>query len=160
MEAVIGSESRGRFRGMGRNLAEKTGESTMTRMMSDKTFFAFGALITEKLGIKMPSAKKTMLRARLAKRLRVLGIASYEEYFDYIQSTEGKVREFNNFINTVTTNKTDFFREPKHFDYLVRMVLPDLLEKKRKNGKPLNLWSVACSTGEEPYTLAMILEDY
>jgi chemotaxis protein methyltransferase CheR len=160
MESAIAFKLCSRVRSMGRNMAERMGAIPKSRTMTDKAFFDYSALITEKLGIRMPVAKKIMLQSRLAKRLRALGIGSYEEYFDYIQSTGGKDREFNNFINAVTTNKTDFFREAKHFDYLVRMVLPDLFGKKEKNGKPINVWSVACSTGEEPYTLAMILEDY
>ncbi|MEJ2688370.1 MAG: protein-glutamate O-methyltransferase CheR [Deltaproteobacteria bacterium] len=128
--------------------------------MSDKTFFDYSALIVKNLGIRMTAGKKIMLESRLAKRLRALGIDSFEEYFHYLQSTGGKAREFNNFINLVTTNKTDFFREPMHFNHLVNMVLPDLLGRKEKTGKPIKVWSVACSSGEEPYTLAMVLEDY
>lgn len=141
-------------------MAETAGATPTAGTMSDQTFFDYSALITEKLGIRMPAAKKIMLQSRLAKRLRILGIASYEEYFYYIQSVEGKASEFNNFINAVTTNKTDFFREPKHFDHLVGMVLPDLLGIKEKNSPHIKVWSVACSTGEEPYTLAMVLENY
>jgi len=151
-----GSELHGRVRCRPKFKADKCGLAAM----SDKTFSCYSVFITEQLGIRMPSAKKIMLQSRLAKRLRVLNIPSYEEYFDYILSAEGRAREFNNFINVVTTNKTDFFREPKHFEILVRKVLPDLLAKKDRNSRLIRVWSVACSTGEEPYTLAMVLENY
>lgn len=159
--AFTDSGAHGLLRSLESGTIFDTKEATLSRRtMSDKTFFRYSALITEKLGIRMPAAKKVMLQSRLAKRLRALGIDSYEEYFEFIQSTEGEAREFNNFVNEVTTNKTDFFREPKHFDGLIRMVLPDLLMRKEQNGSPLKAWSVACSTGEEPYTLAMVLENY
>jgi len=156
-EAVVAGSA---LRGRGRRRARSSFGKADVFVMSDKTFASFSAFITDQLGIRMPAAKKIMLQSRLTKRLRILGITSYEEYFDYILSPEGRDREFNNFINVVTTNKTDFFREPKHFEMLVRKVLPDLLVRKEPNGRQVRVWSVACSTGEEPYTLAMVLENY
>lgn len=145
--------------------------------MSDKTFLRFSSFIHNELGIKMPEVKKTMLQARLQKRLRKLGIRSFEEYYDYVFSSEGMASELAHMVDVVTTNKTDFFREPQHFDFLVQTALPDLLKKKQISLKPAHkpdsgenpapdpkkrifIWSAGCSTGEEPYTLAMVLSDF
>jgi len=129
--------------------------------MTDRTFNRFRAFIQEDLGIKMPDAKRTMLQARLQKRMRRLGIKSYDDYRDYVFSIHGKEKEMQHMIDAVTTNKTDFFREPKHFHYMVQVALPELIRSHptgiRKN---TNVWSAGCSTGEEPYTLAMVLSDF
>jgi chemotaxis protein methyltransferase CheR len=100
-----------------------------------------------------------MLEGRIRRRLKILEIPAYEDYCNYLFSHTGKAEELVNLIDVVTTNKTDFFREPRHFDFLVEKALPTLttaLVGKR----PLLLWSAGCSTGEEPYTLAMILSEY
>jgi chemotaxis protein methyltransferase CheR len=105
----------------------------------------------------MPPAKKVMLQSRLQKRLNELKSASFREYIDFIFSNEGR-NELINVLDIVTTNKTDFFREPLHFDYLTEKVLPEF---SSFNGRSvLKVWSAGCSTGEEPYTLAMVLSDF
>lgn len=109
----------------------------------------------------MGANKRVMLQARLMKRLRALSLKSYEEYYAYLFSDEGQQRELSIFVHQVTTNKTDFFREPAHYEHLVRSVLPTLLrENSYTFQRPLRVWSSACSTGEEPYTLAMVLAEY
>jgi chemotaxis protein methyltransferase CheR len=113
-------------------------------------------LIYDHCGIKITDAKRTMLEARLRKRLRSLGFASFTQYCDYLFSHEGMEKEMTPMIDQVTTNKTDFFREPGHFEFLVRKVLPDLTRLK----KTITVWSAGCSTGEEAYTLAMVLADF
>lgn len=129
--------------------------------MSEKTFSRFSSYVQSELGIKMPGAKKTMLQARLSKRLRRLSIGSFDDYYDYLFSPEGVKDELSNFIDVVTTNKTDFFREPKHFDYLVQSALPELIKTTGAGMKrDALLWSAGCSTGEEPYTLAMVLSEF
>ncbi|WP_246556047.1 CheR family methyltransferase [Desulfonema magnum] len=139
--------------------------------MPDKIFFRFSAFIHNELGIKMPEVKKTMLQARLQKRLRKLGITTFEEYYDYVFSPRGIEKELPNMIDVVTTNKTDFFREPQHFDYLTQTVLPWLIRRNRAflktDDDPVSalrktamIWSAGCSSGEEPYTLAMVLSDF
>ena len=131
------------------------------RIMSGETFDRFSSFIEEELGIKMGRNKQVMLQARLMKRLRVLGFESYEEYFDYLFSDEGHRHELPFFVHQVTTNKTDFFREPAHYEHLTSSVLPTLLRENNYSvRRPLRVWSAACSTGEEPYTLAMVLSDY
>jgi len=129
--------------------------------LRDREFQRFSNLIYESVGIKMPPAKKTMLESRLQKRLKALGIASFEEYCNYVFTLEGRSVELIHLIDVVTTNKTDFFREPAHFDFLVKSALPGIL-KSREDGarNPVRIWSAGCSTGEEPYTLAMVLAEF
>lgn len=129
--------------------------------MSIETFHLFSEYIQEELGIKMLENKQVMLQARLMKRLRALAINTYEEYYDYLFSDEGIDKELPYFVHQVTTNKTDFFREPGHFQFMVEQALPVLLNENTYSWqKPLRVWSSACSTGEEPYTLAMVMADY
>lgn len=137
------------------------GRNIMSAVLSMHDFRRLSGFISSECGIKMPDAKKVMLEARLRKRLRWLGLGSFEEYCDYLFSPEGMANELIHMIDVVTTNKTDFFREPRHFDYLVEHVLPDLIGRcgsglKRK----LKVWSAGCSTGEEPYTIAMVLSEF
>lgn len=106
----------------------------------------------------MPEVKATMLEARLQKRLRALGLRNFTEYCDFLFSPEGLEKELVPMLDVVTTNKTDFFREPDHFEHLTQKVLPDWL--KRHDGARLSIWSAGCSTGEEPYTLAMVLAEF
>ena len=129
--------------------------------ISDEDFSKFAALIYEQCGIKMPPQKRSMLEARLRKRLRVLGLDSYEAYREYLFSSDGMVDELVNMIDVVTTNKTDFFREPRHFDYMIQTSLPSLIERAGAGvERPLRIWSAGCSSGEEPYTIAMFLDDF
>lgn len=129
--------------------------------LRDREFLRFSVLIYESVGIKMPPAKRTMLEARLQKRLKILGIPSFEEYSEYVFSQEGRTSELVHLIDVVTTNKTDFFREPGHFDFMVKTALPNILESRGEASRdPVRIWSAGCSTGEEPYTLAMVLSEF
>jgi chemotaxis protein methyltransferase CheR len=132
-----------------------------TMRMSEKEFNLISRFIYSELGIKMPPAKKLMLSVRLSRRLKTLGLPSYMEYYNYLFTTKDRDEEFNLMIDAVTTNKTEFFREPNHFTVLVRDVLPGMLQSKQvRAGKPLEVWCAGCSTGEEAYTLAFVLEDF
>ncbi|ANA40732.1 MULTISPECIES: CheR family methyltransferase [Geobacter] len=132
-----------------------------TTAMTDREFARFSEFIYDTCGIKMPPVKKTMLEARLQKRLRKLGINSFKDYSEYLFSRTGTETELVHLIDVVTTNKTDFFREPAHFDYLVSQALPELMERTGAGlRKPLSIWSAGCSSGEEPYTLAMVLSEF
>lgn len=124
--------------------------------ISRRNFDRLAKFIYQYSGIKMPITKVTMLEGRLRKRLRVCGIGTFDEYCDYLFNHNGLEREAIFLIDAVTTNKTDFFREPKHFEYLMETALPELL--RLANGK-LRVWSAACSIGAEPYTVAMLLEE-
>lgn len=126
--------------------------------MSSKDFRLFSRLIEGICGIKMPDAKKNMLESRLRKRLRSLEMDSFRDYYDFLSSPEGEQIEMIMMIDAVTTNKTDFFREPAHFVFLAEKVLPELLVRMQSNR--VNFWSAGCSSGEEPYTLAMVLSEY
>ena len=118
--------------------------------------------IQETCGIKMPPSKRTMLESRLQRRLRALGMKSFEEYCKYLFSDEGKKSELPHCIDAVTTNKTDFFREPFHFEYLTETALPRLITSRSPvlQRRQYTVWSAGCSTGEEPYTLAMVLHEF
>jgi len=130
--------------------------------MPGREFRLLSELIHARCGIKMPPSKKTMLESRLMKRLRVLGMDSYKRYCDYLLSPEGMENELVHMIDVVTTNKTDFFREPEHFSFLLGRVVPEIYERYRRQGveREIRIWSAGCSTGEEPYSLAMALEEY
>ena len=131
------------------------------KTMSPKEFDRLSEFIIEHCGIKMPPAKKIMLESRLQKRLRSLGMVSFREYCEFLfKSPEGN-GEFVHMIDAVTTNKTDFFREPVHFQFLMETALPEFqAESAVGNRKKFIVWSAGCSSGEEPYTLAMVLNEY
>lgn len=126
--------------------------------MSDKDFRRFSALIQGVCGIRMPDVKKHMLESRLRKRLRSLDMHSFRDYYEFVTSPDGRRAEMVAMIDAVTTNKTDFFREPAHFTYLTEKVLPELIPTTA--GRQVTIWSAGCSSGEEPYTLAMVLSEY
>ncbi len=129
--------------------------------MTEKLFLRFSTYIRNELGIKMPDAKKTMLQARLQKRLRMLGMNNYEDYAEYVFSDQGIKDELPHMIDAVTTNKTDFFREAQHFPYLVETALPEMIRLYGAGARrKARIWSAGCSTGEEPYTLAMVLSEF
>lgn len=126
--------------------------------LSEKDFDAFSKFIYGEFGIKMPPVKRIMLQGRLLKRIRQLNMKSYGEYKDYLFSAEGHQEEIFNFLNVVTTNKTDFYREPVHFDFLKNHVLPQFAVRATR--EPFNIWSAGCSSGEELYTIAITLNEY
>lgn len=130
--------------------------------LTERDFGRLSKLIDSVCGIKMPPQKKTMVQARLQKRLKSLAIPSHSEYCDYLFSQRGMEDELVNMIDVVTTNKTDFFREPRHFEYLESTVLPEMVRTKKGGFRdtPFKLWSAGCSTGEEPYTIAMVLAEF
>jgi chemotaxis protein methyltransferase CheR len=127
--------------------------------LKDREFRLLSSFITQETGIKMPPAKRTMLEARLQKRLKVHRMRSFGEYVDYVFSPEGTRDELVHMLDTVTTNKTDFFREPAHYRYLTERALPRLI-RERELKRPLRVWSAGCSSGEEPYTLAIVLNEF
>ncbi len=126
--------------------------------LSARDFTRLSTFIYDEAGIHLGPEKRTMLEGRLKKRLRDLQIDSYQAYCEYLLGEQGLREEKVRFIDVVTTNKTDFFREPKHFDYLSQTALPVLAAGAE--GRPLLIWSAGCSSGEEPYTLAIVLSEY
>ncbi len=128
--------------------------------LSARDFDRLGQFIQLRSGIKMPAGKKTMLEARLRRRVLALGKTSLADYCRYLFE-EGRLdEEETNLIDAVTTNKTDFFREGEHFRFLAENAVPSLLsERSELIRSPLKVWSAACSNGAEPYTLAMVLSE-
>ena len=113
------------------------------------------ALVYDRSRIRMDRSKEALIRARLGKRMRALGIPSLPDYCHHLESPEGAA-EIDRTIDALTTNFTHFQRELEHFDYMVNKALPSVLER---NQKQFNIWSAACATGEEPYTIAFHLEE-
>lgn len=125
--------------------------------LTDKQFVRLSDFIYNNYGIKMPPVKKIMLQSRLHKRLKALGMGSFDEYLTYVFDDHSHAEEVVNMIDVVSTNKTDFFREPAHFDFLMETALPHLM---RNGSKRINIWSAGCSSGEEPYTMAICLNEF
>lgn len=132
-----------------------------TDKISDRDFYRLSKFIQAECGIRMPKSKKTFLESRLQKRMRRLGMKSFSEYCDYVFSPRGIECEQPNMIDVVTTNETYFFREFESIDYLVKIALPELLNTHGSGiREKLILWSAGCSSGEEPFTLAMALNEF
>jgi len=125
--------------------------------LSAKNFKRLAELIHGYSGIKMPSNKRTMLEGRLRRRMRATQIGNLNDYCQYLFDDDGLESEIVHLIDAVTTNKTEFFREPAHFQFLQARALPALARAGRRT---IKAWSAACSTGAEPYTLAMVLEEH
>jgi chemotaxis protein methyltransferase CheR len=133
--------------------------SAAQETLSSRDFERLRSLVYSEAGINLGVDKKTMVEIRVKRRLRTLRIPSCSEYCDYLFGTAGGEEELVHLIDVITTNKTDFFRESGHFDYLVAKALPDLAGRKGI-ARTCHAWSAGCSSGEEPYTLAMVLSEY
>jgi chemotaxis protein methyltransferase CheR len=127
--------------------------------MTNEEFRKLSQFITEHAGIKLPDVKKVMLQSRLQKRLRYLNMSSFKEYVEYVFSEEGIQNELIHMLDVVSTNKTDFFREPVHFEFLEKTLLPEYVSQFPLN-RPLKVWSAGCSSGEEVYTIAMTISEF
>lgn len=123
--------------------------------LSDEDFEYFKHTVYDETGIKLSPLKRALLQSRIMKRLRILGLQNFHSYRDYIE--ENYEQEISNFINVITTNKTEFMRESRHFDFMLSTALPEL---ERSCGTELRIWSAGCSTGEEPYTIAITCREY
>ncbi|HSR36580.1 MAG TPA: protein-glutamate O-methyltransferase [Desulfurivibrionaceae bacterium] len=128
------------------------------RQLTDLQFQKFSALVYEKAGIYLKPEKKELLNARLGKRLRALGLDSFKEYYEYVMR-DASGDELVQMIDVVSTNFTSFFRESSHFDLLQHRVLPEIVTAANRR-KEISLWSSACSSGEEPYTMAMVVASF
>lgn len=124
--------------------------------ISQRHFKRLAAYIYDYCGIKLPPSKQTMVEGRLRRRLRALNIATLDAYCEHVFKQGGLEKEEVYLVNALTTNKTDFFREPNHFDFLADTALPEIMVRGRNR---LKAWSAACSTGAEPYTMAMVMDD-
>ncbi|WP_142849919.1 protein-glutamate O-methyltransferase CheR [Telmatospirillum sp. J64-1] len=121
-------------------------------------FDRLAVLIEERTGIRLPPAKALMLEGRLRKRVALLGLPGLEHYCRFLFEQGGLAEELPHLIDAVTTNKTDFYREPAHFAFLADRAVPEMLAGGLA-GRPLQVWSAASSSGPEPYTLAFVLSD-
>jgi chemotaxis protein methyltransferase CheR len=126
--------------------------------MDSESFERLSTFVTREYGIKLPVSKKSMLESRLNRKVKNLGLTSYEEFLDFIFSDEGKKGELLNVVDLITTNKTDFFREAAHFNFLTDEFLPVYKTECKRNN--IKIWSAGCSTGEEPYTIIMAMEEF
>ncbi|MDC7226235.1 MAG: chemotaxis protein CheR [Spirochaetales bacterium] len=126
------------------------------RKIGDREFHKLSSFIEQEVGIKLPPVKRTLLESRLQKRLKSLSIPDFGEYCDFVFNTDEGALEVIEMIDAVTTNKTDFMRESAHFEFMVHTALPELM----KNKSEIKLWSAACSSGQEPYNMAMFMEEF
>lgn len=110
-------------------------------------------------GIYVPDNRTYLMENRLANRLKELNLKNYEEYYHYLQYDPGKAHELNRLFEVITTNETSFYRNPPQIKVFQENVLGELLGQLRGSGKRLRIWSAGCSTGEEPYTIAMVLHE-
>ena len=125
----------------------------------DKDFEYIRHRVTQSAGIHLTEAKRELVYGRLSKRLRALELDSFKEYCEILKS--GDTEEFARCVNAITTNVTSFFRENHHFEYLTSVILPDLVKKNENTSKPeLRIWSAGCSSGEEPYSIAIAIKEY
>ncbi len=125
--------------------------------LSDAQFNRIRALVREHTGIALSDAKRQLVYGRLVRRLRALRLPGFGEYIELLERAEPV--ELEEFTNAITTNLTAFFREGHHFEYLAQHLLPALRERAAGAGR-LRIWSCACSTGEEPYSIAMVLREH
>lgn len=131
------------------------------KSLSDRDFNRMSEFIHFNWGLKMPDAKRLMLESRLAKRLRDLNLDSFEAYCEYLFSPRGMETEPGIMIDVLTTNETSFFREPTSLEHLMERVLPEWAQSRQNSGaRKLRVWSAGCSSGEEPYTLAMLCSEF
>ncbi len=127
--------------------------------LTQKQFEKLSSYIFNHYGIKMPEEKKVILECRLQKRLRDLQLDNFSDYVDYVFSAEGQSNEVVHMIDTICTNKTEFFRESEHFEILSNSVLYEIINNPQFQ-VPVNIWSAGCSSGEEAYTIAFVIEEF
>src|SRR5690348_2996948 len=126
-------------------------------VLGDGEFQFLRAFVYEHCGIALSEQKRQLVQGRLARRLRALGMKGFDAYCNLLRSDpDGEMGEL---ASAISTNVTAFFREPHHYDLLERELLPQWLAHKRRDGDRLRIWSAGCSSGEEPYALAMVLAE-
>ncbi len=122
--------------------------------LEGQAFDRVSRMMYEISGVNLTTGKRELVRARIAKRMRILGHDSVDQYVDHVESEDGG-EELGHMVDILTTNKTSFFRELPHFEYLRTVALPQWMER----GGPLRIWSAGCSSGEEPYSVAMLIHE-
>ncbi len=128
--------------------------------ISDEEFLLLRDFIYQQCGIFIAENRKYLVENRLSNRIKELNLKSYNEYYNFLRFDASRKQELNKLFEVVTTNETSFFRNPPQLEVFQRVVLAEALDQARKSGqKKLRIWSAGCSTGEEPYTLAIILHE-
>ncbi len=128
----------------------------METLLTDQLFTDFRNLVYDQSGIHFTEANRPILESRLRERLRLVKLDKPQDYLELLRKSP---QELKDFLDSVTTNLTRFYRNQGQFDALAEVVIPDLVDRNRKKGKTkISLWSAGCSTGEEPYTMAMVME--
>lgn len=127
------------------------------RPLTDREFRRFQRLIRRESGIYLSEAKKALVVGRLSRRLRTLGVHSFSNYLDRVEGSD--IAERTQMLDCICTNETRFFREPRQFEYLNEQVIPRWIALAEAGDRPrrVRAWSTACSTGEEPFSMAMLL---
>jgi len=133
--------------------------ASFTATLSTEAYRALSALVYQHSHIRLGPDKQPMLANRLRKRLRALGLVSYDAYCAVLRSEHG-AEEIEQLVDLISTNHTRFFREPEHFTFLTNRILPEVVPRLAAEGSSLRVWSAAASSGEEPYTMAIVLADY
>ena len=123
--------------------------------LTDEVFSLFKDLIYKYSGIVLSDQKKDLLRSRVTKRVRALGLNTYNEYYDFLIGSDQDHKEWHHFLNAITTNVTRFYRESQHYDFLIERVFPALATKDE-----INIWSAGCSNGAEPYSISFMVDKY
>lgn len=128
--------------------------------ISDQEFKLIRSLVYDRFGINLSDQKRSLVVGRLQKLLRSNGFLTFKQYYDYLRADD-KGEALNELINRISTNHTFFFRESVHFDFLRTKVLPEIVAMmKRDNCRDLRIWCAGCSSGEEPYSLVMVMLEY
>jgi chemotaxis protein methyltransferase CheR len=129
-------------------------------ILSDKDFDRIRTTVYQYCGTNLSPLKKTMVQSRLLKKIQKYKMDSYSQYLDFVFIHDKDKLELIDFIDLITTNKTDFFREAHHFSFLEKEVLPKFNQNKKTNSDVFKIWSAGCSSGHEPYTSAMVLQNF
>lgn len=127
--------------------------------MDDATFIEFRNFVYEKSGIYFNESKKYLFESRIEKRVQALKFKSYKEYLEYIKSPNN-IEELHQLYDAITINETYFFRAPQQFEAIEKIIVPELIQEKQGKSNYIRFWSAASSTGEEAYTLALIVKEY
>lgn len=127
--------------------------------ITDQEFANLRDFIYEQCGIHIADNRKYLLENRLGNRLKKLNLRNFDEYYNYLRYDAGRDRELRKLFEVITTNETSFYRNPPQLDVFKNQVMSDVLADCRKKGRKLRIWSAGCSTGEEPYTISMILHE-
>lgn len=126
---------------------------------SDQDFQRIRRIINEVAGISLADGKRELVYSRLSRRLRQHGLRCFGDYCNFLESSGPASDEMREFINALTTNLTSFFRESHHFEFLAQELIPALIRERSFSNRRIRIWSAGCSTGEEPYSIAMVLRE-